>query len=117
MVRMTRERATLRAASRARRQAGAQLRPREATVRDAVLLLARELGHRPPVAPDDEDRVVAEALLAARRVADLAEHLAVEELALGIRSTKRRDAHEARAPVRPAVEQREEPRVALLRRR
>src|SRR5438128_12510824 len=114
MVRMTRERATLRAASRARRQAGAQLRPREARVRDAVRLLARDLGHRPPVARDDEDRVVAEALLAARREADLAEHLAVEELARAIRPAERRDAHEARAPVHHAVEQREELGVALL---
>src|SRR5438128_8493702 len=114
MVRMTRERATVRAASRARRQAGAQLRAREATVRDAVLLLARKLGHRPPVARDDEDRVVAEALLATLRVADLAEHLAVEELARAIRPAERRHAHEARAPVHHAVEQREDLRVALL---
>src|SRR2546425_2658807 len=102
--------------SRSGRQARAQLRAREAPVRDAVLLLARELGHRPPVAPDDEDRVVAEALLAARRVADLADHFAVEELARAIRPAERRDTHKARAPVGHAVEQREELRVALLRR-
>src|SRR3989442_1984635 len=100
--------------SRSGRQAGAQLRAREAAVRAAVLLLARALRHRPPVAPDDEDRVVAEAPLAPRRVADLAEHRAVEELALAIRRAQRRHAHEARAPVRHAVEQREELRVALV---
>src|SRR5439155_12180665 len=81
---------------------------------DSVLLPARELRHRPPVARDDEDRVVPEALLAARRVADLAEHLAVEQLAGAIRPAERRDAHEPRAPVRHAVEQREELGVALL---
>ena len=40
-------------------------------MRDAVLLRAVELGHRAAIAGDDEERVVAESLRAARREADL----------------------------------------------
>jgi hypothetical protein len=43
-----------------------QLRDGETAVRDAVLLVRGQLGHRAAVAGDHEERVVAEALLATR---------------------------------------------------
>src|SRR3989442_13697657 len=69
-----------RGTSRSSREGRAQLRTGDAPVRDAALLLARELGHGASVAGDDEDRVIAEPLAAARRLGDLPEHLAAENL-------------------------------------
>src|SRR5438034_1065007 len=82
-----------------------------------MLLVRADLGHRAPVADDDEDRVVAEAARATRRLGDLTANLALERLHPTIRSRERRDADEARTPGPDALEHREQPRVALLGRR
>src|SRR5581483_6192349 len=103
--------------ARLRGQARAQLRGREPSVRYRVLLVGTELGHGAPVARDHEDRVVAEALPSARRVTDLAAHLTLEELDPAVGRRERRDAHEPRAAGLHPFEQREQPAVALLRRR
>src|SRR5207245_4137600 len=89
----------------------------QAAMRDRVLLRARHLGHRPSVAGDHEHRVVAEAVLAARCLGDLAARLAVEGLdpSVGLRERDHRD--EARGPIRHTVEEPEEHAIAVLRRR
>src|SRR5258706_4404962 len=84
-------------------------------MRSRMLLGWAELRHGAAIPGDHEQRVVAEAPRAARHLADLAAHLAVEELHATVRRRERGDAHEARAALGHAVEQREQPRVALLR--
>src|SRR5437773_75328 len=93
----------------------AELPHGKAAVRDPVLLVCRELGHRAAVPGDHEDRVVAEALLAARGQPDLTADLAVEELDATIRPCERRDADEAGATLLDAVEQGQQLLVALGR--
>src|SRR5437867_11497544 len=94
---------------------GAQLRDGEPAMRDAVLLVRRELGHRPSVAGDDEQRVVAEALVSARRQADLTADLTVEEQGVTVWRSECGNADEAGAPVLDAIEQRQQLLVALGR--
>ena len=78
-----------------------------------MLLVRGQLGHRAAVAGDDEQRVVAEAVLAARRERDLAADLAVEELDASVGRRERGHAHEARAARFHALEKGEQLRVAL----
>src|SRR5437899_6157783 len=86
-------------------------------MRDTVLLVRRKLSHRAAVAGDDEDRVVAEATVPARRFRDLAMDFAIEELDVAVRRRERGHVDEARRTVPHSLEEREQPRVALLGRR
>src|SRR5712692_2325571 len=79
-----------------------------------MLLLAHELRHGAAVTADLEDRVVAEAVRAARRVGDVAAHLTVEELRPAVGPGEGGHADEARATGLHAFEHSEQPRVALL---
>src|SRR5512132_2428353 len=81
-----------------------QLRDGKAAVRDPVLLVRGQLGHRAAVASDDEQRVVPEALLAAGSEPDLTTHLAVEELDPAVGRGERRHADEARAARLDAIQ-------------
>ena len=80
-----------------------------------MLLVCRKLRHRAAVAGDDEERVVSEALLAARREPDLTADLTVEQQRATIGRCERRDADEAGAPLFDAVEQCEQLLVAFGR--
>jgi len=91
----------------------AQLRDSETAVRDPVLLVRGHLGHRAAVTGDDEERVVAEALLAARSERDLAPDLAIEELDASVGPRKGGNAYEERATRFDTLEQREQARVAF----
>src|SRR3989441_8230255 len=100
----------LRAAGKAR----SQLRACEPAMRDAVLLIRRELGHRAAVAGDDEHGVVAEPSVTARRLRDLAVHFSIEELDASIRRGEGGHAQESRGAVLHPFEEREQSSVALL---
>src|SRR5258706_14059447 len=84
-------------------------------MRSRMLLGWAELRHGAAIPGDHEQRVVAEALRAARHLADLAADLALEELHATVGRRERRDAHESRTALGHAVEQREQPGIALLR--
>src|SRR5919201_1802354 len=100
--------------SGARGQTSPQLGAGEPPMRDAMLLLGGELGHRPAVTRDDEHRVVAETRVTARRLGDLAAHLAIEQLDVTVRRRERGDADEPSRAIRHTVEHREEFGVPLL---
>src|SRR5437879_5429440 len=92
----------------------AELRAGETAMRDPVLLLGRQFGHRAAVSGDDEHGVVAEPRFAARRFRDLAVHLALEELDVPVGRRESSDADEAGGAIRDAVEKGKELRVPFL---